>query len=56
MIFYFAKPLKTCKFLTFETIEIDHDTPFVLHKKDVAIKDGVVYLPLYMAYLLSRRG
>ena len=32
------------------------DTPFVLHKKDVAIKDGVVYLPLYMTYLLSHRG
>ena len=32
------------------------DTPFVLHKKDVMTKDGVVYLPLYMAYLLSRRS
>ena len=31
------------------------DTPFVLHKKDVMVKDGVVYLPLYMTYLLSRR-
>ena len=31
------------------------DASFVLHKKDVMIKDGVVYLPLYMAYLLSRR-
>jgi len=31
------------------------DTPFVLHKKDVMTKDGVVYLPLYMTYLLSRR-
>ena len=32
------------------------DTPFVLHKKDVMVKDGVVYLPLYMTYLLSRRS
>ena len=32
------------------------DTPFVLHKKDVAVKDGVVYLPLYMTYLLARRA
>ena len=31
------------------------DTPFVLHKKDVQVKDGVVYLPLYMAYLLANR-
>ena len=31
------------------------DTPFVLHKKDVMVKDGVVYLPLYMTHLLSRR-
>jgi len=32
------------------------DTPFVLHKKDVMTRDGVVYLPLYMTYLLSRRA
>lgn len=25
-------------------------------KKDVMVKDGVVYLPLYMTYLLSRRS
>ena len=31
------------------------DTPFVLHKKDLAVKNGVVYLPLYMTYLLARR-
>ena len=31
------------------------DTPFVLHKRDVRVKDGVVYLPLYMAYLLVHR-
>ena len=31
------------------------DTPFVLHKKDVKVEDGVVYLPLYMAPLLVRR-
>ena len=31
------------------------DTPFVLHTKDVQLKDGVVYLPLYMAPLLIRR-
>ena len=27
-------------------------TPYVLHTKDVAIKDGLVYLPLYMTPLL----
>ena len=31
------------------------DEPFVLHKKDVKVEDGVVYLPLYMAPLLVRR-
>lgn len=31
------------------------DTPFVLHKKDLQVKDGVVYLPLYMAPMLVRR-
>ena len=28
------------------------DTPFVLHSGDVREKDGIVYLPLYMAGLL----
>ena len=27
-------------------------TPYVLHTKDVEIKDGLVYLPLYMTPLL----
>ena len=27
----------------------------VLHKKDVKVEDGIVYLPLYMASLLVRR-
>ena len=27
-------------------------TPYVLHTKDVEIKDGLVYLPLYMVPLL----
>lgn len=27
-------------------------TPYVLHSKDVEIKDGITYLPLYMTYLL----
>lgn len=27
-------------------------TPYVLHPKDVEIKDGLVYLPLYMTPLL----
>ena len=27
-------------------------TPYVLHTKDVEAKDGLVYLPLYMASLL----
>ncbi len=27
-------------------------TPYVLHSKDVEMKDGVVYLPLYMTPLL----
>ena len=31
------------------------DTSFVLHKKDVKVEDGIVYLPLYMAPLLVRR-
>jgi len=31
------------------------DTPYVLHKKDVDIRDGVVRLPLYMAPLLVTR-
>ncbi len=31
------------------------DTPLKIKKKDVMVKDGVVYLPLYMTYLLSRR-
>jgi len=31
------------------------DTSYVLHKKDVCVKDGVVYLPLYMAPLLVSR-
>ena len=31
------------------------DTPFVLHKKDVKVENGVAYLPLYMAPLLVRR-
>ena len=48
-----ANPLKTCRFRPIESLEID--TPFVLHKKDVQVKDGVVYLPLYMAYLLANR-
>lgn len=28
------------------------DTPYVLHSGDVRVKDGIVYLPLYMAGLL----
>ena len=32
------------------------DTPFVLHKKDVQVRDGVVFLPLYMAPLLPARA
>ena len=31
------------------------DTPFVLHKKDVMVKDGIVFLPLYMTHLLAHR-
>jgi len=31
------------------------DTPYVLHKKDVLVKDNVVYLPIYMAPLLVSR-
>ena len=31
------------------------DTAFVLHKKDVKVEDGIVFLPLYMAPLLVRR-
>jgi len=27
-------------------------TPYVLHSKDVEIKDGLVYLPLYMTGIL----
>lgn len=27
-------------------------TPYVLHTKDVEVKDGLVYLPLYMTPLL----
>ena len=30
------------------------DEAFVLHKKDVQLKDGVTYLPLYMAQLLIK--
>ena len=29
------------------------DRPYVLHVKDVAEKDGVLHLPLYMAPLIS---
>ena len=31
------------------------DTPFVLHKKDVQVRDGVVFFPLYMAPFLPAR-
>ena len=30
------------------------DTPVVLHTKDVEVKEGVAYLPLYMASLIGR--
>ena len=32
------------------------DEAFVLHKKDVQVKDGVIYLPLYMTQLLIGHG
>ena len=32
------------------------DTPFVIHKKDVQTKDGVVCLPFYMTPLLANRN
>ncbi len=32
------------------------DEAFVLHKKDVQVKDGVLYLPLYMTQLLIGHG
>jgi len=28
------------------------DVPIVLHTKDVSVKDGVTYLPLYMTPIL----
>ena len=32
------------------------DKSYVLHTKDLEIKDGIIYVPLYMTGLLQNRG